>query len=347
MSGTSLDGLDIAYCHFRIVDNQWQFDIPCATTVPYSEEWKTNLSTLSQASAEQYAKIDTLLGHYIGQEVAKFVASNHLQVDFVASHGHTIFHQPQCQFTAQIGHGAAIAAECACPVVCDFRTLDVALGGQGAPLVPIGDAILFADYTYCLNIGGIANVSYKYGEKRIAFDISPANMAFNFFANQLGKEYDKDGLSAKAGQFNQNLFDSLNRLDYYHQAYPKSLGREWFEQVFLPAVYNEKIVKPEDILSTLCHHAAFQLSQVIENKSGNSVLLTGGGAKNSFLVDLFQQYAPKVKFVVPEKSIIDYKEALIFALLGVLRWNGQYNCLSSVTGAVKNAVGGAIYYNVN
>ncbi len=342
MSGTSLDGMDIAYCRFRY-DNcsGWQYELLQACTIPYSRQWKQRLSGLLSATAEQYALTHVEYGHLIGQNIRHFIQENNLKVDFVASHGHTVFHQPERYFTAQIGEGAAIAAECNMPVISDFRTMDVACGGQGAPLVPIGDKLLFGKYDYCLNIGGITNISYDNDGERIAFDVSPANMVMNYFAEKTGKLYDKDGLMAKKGMLNQDMFQALNALSYYRQAFPKSLGREWFEQCFLPIVlkYDDSI---ENILHTICHHIAYQLAQIV-NKG--SMLITGGGAKNKYLISLFKQYMPNVNMIIPDNMLIEYKEALVFAFLGVLRMQSKVNCLKSVTGAAKNVVGGAVYYN--
>lgn len=344
MSGTSMDGMDVAYCRIWKNNNgQWQYDMPQACTYAYSDEWKSRLAGVAASTAEQYAVTHVDYGRLIGQTIRKFVQENNIEADFVASHGHTVFHQPERKFTAQIGDGAAIAAECGMPVVCDFRSMDVACGGQGAPLVPIGDDHLFQTYDYCLNIGGIINISYRQGDKRYAYDICPANMGLNFFAEQKGKPYDKDGMLAQSGECNEPLLKELNGLAYYSRPYPKSLGREWFEQQFLPVI-NKYNIDIESIINTLCHHMAYQLSQVV--KEGR-VLLTGGGAKNKYVVQLYKQYMPQVKFEVPDERITDYKEALIFAFLGVLRYLQQPNCIKEVTGAECNVVGGAIYYHKN
>lgn len=345
MSGTSLDGLDIAYCEFKKEGEKYNYYIKYCKTVSYSGKWKSLLTNVVAMNAEEYAQIHVQYGHYIGQQIAKFIQINQLKVDFVASHGHTVFHRPELGFTAQIGDGAAISAECGLPVVCDFRSMDIAYQGQGAPLVPIGDAILFGDFDYCLNIGGIANISFNNNGKRIAFDISPANMALNYFAQKLGYDYDKNGNLAKQGNLNESLFNKLNKLNYYTLPNPKSLGREWFECEFLPQI-DEKKLSNNDILSTLTHHIAYQISCVVNNKENQSILVTGGGAKNAFLMELCHYYAPNLNWILLEENIIDYKEALIFAFLGLLRMERKENCLSSVTGAVKNVIGGAVYYNI-
>ncbi len=344
MSGTSLDGLDIVACHFLYKDGHIILqDILAAETYAYEPMMVQQVSRAKTLSAEGYVQLHVFLGHYMGKKVAHFIKKYNIKADFVASHGQTIFHQPEHGFTSQIGDGAAISAECALPVVCDFRSMDVACGGQGAPLVPIGDAILYADYDYCLNIGGISNISYQLGDKRIAYDISPANMALNYYAKKMGQDYDKDGSWAKVGQFNACLFDQLNALDYYARPYPKSLGAEWVESVFFPLIETFNIDN-YSILNTISHHIAYQISRVVEQELSKNMLITGGGAKNVYLCQLIADYSKNLTLVIPDVIHIDYKEAIVFALLGLLRWIQQPNCLSSVTGATKDVIGGAIYY---
>ncbi len=366
MSGTSLDGLDIAYCEFRQQNQTWQFAVLQAVTVAYPENWVEQLKKLHLASAYDYACMHQQMGSYFGQITKKFIAEHHLQPDFIASHGHTIFHQPQRRLTTQIANGAEIAAQTGLPVVCDFRTTDVALGGQGAPLVPIGDELLFADFDFCLNLGGIANISTKKNGKRIAFDICPVNLLLNRLANLLGKEYDKNGESAAKGSVANaaEVLQQLNDLPFYAEPAPKSLGREWFEQSICPVVdsYLQKfgsISSPSpavvcDVLAACCQHIALQISQVILNLVNElpkekqqhpiQLLATGGGAFNVFLIKLLQNYLPKVEVIVPEATIVNYKEALIFAFLGILRWQQQPNCLQAVTGANRDNCGGCIYW---
>ena len=341
MSGTSLDGLDIACCEFDYVDGKYTYNINVATTLPYSTDWKNRLQTIHAQSADEYTFTHVEYGRLLGEKVRQFIQDYAVQADFIASHGHTVFHQPDRRFTAQIGDGASISAITGLPVVCDFRTADMAQGGQGAPLVPIGDKLLFADYQYCLNIGGIANISFEENKIRKAYDVSPANMALNYFASKKGLPYDKDGGLSKTGEVQHDLLQALNELDFYQSYTAKSLGREWFETVFLPVVqkYNYAI---EDILRTLTEHIAFQIGKVCRQQ-GN-LLITGGGAKNIFLVSRIASYTNNCKICIPDTLLIDYKEALIFAFLGLLRVKGQINCLKSVTGAVADTVGGAIYY---
>ncbi len=352
MSGTSLDGVDIAYCVFNINDGKWNFEIKEAETISYDAGWRKTLESLHEKSALAFVSIDNEYGRYLGQLVNQFIRKNKLKADFVSSHGHTIFHQPEKGITVQIGNGAALAAASECSVVCDFRSLDVALGGQGAPLVPIGDHFLFSEYDYCLNIGGIANISFEKNSKRIAFDICPANMVLNALAQKEGIVFDMDGKLAREGRINSALLEELNTLDYYSLNHPKSLGREWVDQNFFP-VLKKHSLNTKDKLSTCCEHIAIQISKIIKaDHDKGKVLTTGGGAFNKFLTERIsshlsrpteQPFGRPSEIVLPSSTLINYKEALIFAFLGVLRWRGEVNCLKEVTGARRNSSGGAIY----
>ena len=341
MSGTSLDGVDLAYCEFEENGDSHTFIIGACETIEYPDSWLSELKTLPAASALDYAETHTRYGRYLGELVSNFVSRHHLEADFVASHGHTIFHNPANHFTAQIGEGAALAAACGLPVVCDFRTGDVAAGGQGAPLVPMGDQFLFPGYDYCLNLGGFANISMQMNGKRLAFDISPANIILNYFAAQKGKVYDKDGEIAAAGRKDDNLLQTLNNLGYYQMKPPKSLGREWIEKEIIPLVrlFN---ISTEDAACTFCEHIAMQIGAVTDNNPLKRMLITGGGAFNTYLVSRIAAHT-RVQLHIPGADIVNYKEAIIFAYLGLLRMHQKPNCMASVTGASHNVSGGAIY----
>lgn len=275
----------------------------------------------------------------------QFVDHHRLSPDFIASHGHTIFHQPDRHVSLQLGHGAYIAAHARLPVVCDFRTLDIALSGQGAPLVPIGDALLFGNYDYCVNLGGIANVSFSLNGKRLAFDTSACNMLLNTLAGQLNEPYDANGKLAQSGSLNIELLQDLDAPDYFTAAPPKSLGKEWVLAHSLRTLA-ESSASVQDKLHTACHHIALQLKRALPllHKGKHRVLLTGGGAFNTFLVSCIEEHLGERYHVeVPAPELVSFKEALIFAFLGVLRWRGEHNCLQSVTGASQNNIGGAIY----
>jgi len=340
MSGTSLDGLDLVACRF-INDNAWHFETIKAATIPYSHKWVNKLESAQALNALDFALLSNEYGKFIGKEVAKFCVGLPDKPNLVSSHGHTIFHQPHKKLTVQIGNGASIAAHSGITTVCDFRAIDVALGGQGAPLVPIGDQLLFGEYDFCLNLGGIANVSFNENGERKAFDICPANMAFNLFTKELGFEYDLDGNLGRTGKINTELLELLNTQDFYKQGGPKSLGREWFESNFLPLIRSFQL-SSVDSLRTLYEHVSDQLSQTMDRYPKGRILITGGGAHNVFLIELFSEKT-KHKTVVPSQQIIDFKEAIVFAFLGVLRLEGDINCLKSVTGAAKDHSGGAIY----
>ncbi len=340
MSGTSLDGVDLAFCNFIFENNQWKFEIVKAETIPYTAEWKKRLQTATQISGLELSLLNVEYGRLIGNWCKDFLQKNNLKPDFISSHGHTIFHQPERNFTLQIGDGAAIAAVSGIKTINQFRNTDVALGGQGAPLVPIGDKMLFADYDFCLNLGGIANISYFENDTRKAFDISPCNMALNHIISRQGKAFDSEGQTAHSGQIIPEVLEQMNALDFYAKTPPKTLGIEWFEQYF-KVLLSEKF-PVEDLLRTSVEHIAIQIANCINPYHKNTVLTTGGGTLNRFLIERIQANC-NAKIIVPNKQIIDYKEALIFAFLGVLRILEQPNCLQSVTGACKDNIGGAIY----
>ncbi len=344
MSGTSLDGVDVLCAHFSFENNQWKYEILAAKTYPYSDMWLSRLQHLPTESASNFAKTHAFYGRYLGQLVQTFLKETGVQADFVASHGHTIFHQPAIGFTSQIGDGAALSAYAGLPVVCDFRSLDVALGGQGAPLVPIGDELLFAKYDACLNLGGFSNISFKRDQVRLAFDISPCNLILNKVAQELGFAYDNKGILAKSAQANLELLTQLNALPFYHLVGAKSLGIEWLNQTFWPLLAAGNEYSQTELLSTFTQHIAIQIAQVLNEKAIQDVLITGGGAFNDYLVEQIQEKTA-ASLVVPEIELVQFKEALIFAFLGVLRITNQNNVLQAVTGSKKNHIGGAIYGN--
>lgn len=341
MSGTSLDGVDVAFCTFKYDSKKWNYVINKAETYSYDQDWKEKLSSIENKSALELAQTNINYGHYLGKFIKKFISTHNIQPDFISSHGHTIFHQPEKKITVQIGCGSSISAETLLPVICDFRTLDVALGGQGAPLVPIGDKLLFSEYNYCLNLGGFANISFENNNKRKAFDICPVNIALNFLAAQAGKDYDKNGELGKQGSVNNELLEKLNTLDFYQKNPPKSLGKEWLLNNFLPLLHESKI-SVHDKLRTVYEHIAAEISKCID--SNGKILITGGGAHNSFLIERIKSHLKNYVFI-PDNQTIDFKEALIFAFLGVLRFRNEINTLKSVTGAAQDSVGGCIYYH--
>ncbi len=339
MSGTSLDGVDLAYCVFDKKEGQWEFDIIKAITVEYDDEWKNKLITAPELGSKELIKLDYEYGHYLGRLVSAFAQRQNIKPNIVASHGHTIFHNPEENYTLQIGNGAALKSHISCPLVFDFRSQDIALGGQGAPLVPIGDELLFHKYDACINLGGFANISLNKDGLRRAWDIGPVNLALNYLAQLKACKYDKGGEIAKQGSVNNELLERLNSLKYYSQSYPKSLGREWMEDVFIPIVDSFDI-SIEDKMRTCAEHISLQITNSIIDIQG-SILFTGGGTFNSFLMNLIKHKTDSI-IVIPDALIIDNKEALIFAFLGVLRLNNEVNVLSTVTGARENHSSGSL-----
>lgn len=345
MSGTSLDGLDIALVHIIQFNGHWNYVLKGCKNVSYSKEWYHKLQGAVQITSDKLINLDREYGTYIGTCINEFLTENDFEADLIASHGHTVFHQPTNGFTLQIGNGQNIATKTNIATVADFRSKDVAYGGQGAPLVPVGDEFFFSKYEACINLGGISNISFKKNHNRMAYDVGIANMALNYLAGKEGKSFDANGNMAKQGAVNPILFDALNRIPYYALSAPKSTGFEWFEAEVQPVLDNYPI-PIIDKLATCVEHIAFQVGKAISYALGNkgSVIITGGGALNTFLIHRVSYYIPhNVQLTIPDNETINYKEAVIFALMGVLRWTAQPNCLASVTGASKDVSGGVIY----
>lgn len=338
MSGTSLDGLDICCAKFAKNDN-WQFQIIHAETIPYNEEWEKLLRNAIYCSAEDLFELNSRYGYLLGQLTRDFIHQYHIKkVDIVSSHGHTVFHQPQKKFTVQIGDGRAIQQMIKLPIAYDFRSQDVIMGGNGAPLVPIGDELLFHEFDACVNLGGFSNISFKKNNQRIAFDISPANIILNDLAQKFGKNYDKNGEIAKNGSVNHELLQQLNSLDYYQQAPPKSLGLEWCINNIFPLIES---LDAQTAISTFTEHIAEQISIVINEHNLQNVLFTGGGTFNRFLMETIR-LKTNAAIIIPDESIINFKEALIFAFMGILRLRNENNVLSSATGSSQDHCSGIL-----
>tara|TARA_B110000503_G_C7140648_1_gene410690 strand:- start:92 stop:1165 length:1074 start_codon:yes stop_codon:yes gene_type:complete len=340
MSGTSLDGVDLAFVNFSFND-KWTFKILKSKTVPYSNEWVNRLKKAIDFSKTELDELNINYTFLLAQIINEFIDANNLKaIDAICSHGHTILHKPNLGYTLQIGNLPILSELTKQNIVYDFRVQDVELGGQGAPLVPIGDRLLFSQYDYCLNLGGFSNISFEKNHKRIAFDISPVNTVLNYYANKQNLPYDDEGLIAKSGSLNLGLFDELNQSDYYKKSYPKSLGVEFVNKVVLPIIESSEL-SVKDLLNTFVEHVAFQMSQVI-TKKGATLLISGGGVYNTFLIERITYYLPDAKIILPDHQIIEYKEALIFAFLGVLKLRDEINVLSSVTGASINHSSGKV-----
>lgn len=342
MSGTSLDGVDLACITLSETHGQWAFAIGACQTVPYTDAWISRLKAAVDFSHDALQNLNTEYTLLLGTVIRDFIQKNHVTtIDAVCSHGHTILHQPQHQLTLQIGNLPEIAQITQQQVVCDFRVQDVLMGGQGAPLVPMGDRLLFPDFDYCLNLGGFSNISFEADGRRVAFDISPVNTVLNRYAEKLGQPYDDRGRLAASGSLQPALLEALNGWDFYGKPFPKSLGFESVQNIILPLIESFEL-KPEDVLHTFCVHVAQQLALALPKKSGK-MLVTGGGAYNDFLMKQFQKALPQVAFTVPDALTLEYKEALIFALLGVLKLRGENNVLASVTGAPQDHSAGVVF----
>jgi len=352
MSGSSLDGLDLVFTELEEEGGAWSYRIHASACYAYNDEWTARLKNAVHLSAYEYLILHSDYGKYIGAAVNRFMEefNLHHRVQLIASHGHTSFHAPSLGMTGQLGDGATIAATTGINVVSDLRIMDVALGGQGAPIVPMGENLLWADYAYLLNIGGIANISANRKDYPIAFDICAANRVLNLLCNELGMEYDAGGAIAASGNMNTELLTGLNNLQYYQQSYPKSLANNFGTNLVYPMIKNQSITIP-DALRTYTEHIAMQVGYAINHfhkekpLDFSKLLITGGGAHNTFLVKriatLISGYG--VEVIVPDKQLVDYKEAIIMALLGVLRWREENTVLHSVTGAKRSSIGGAVW----
>lgn len=341
MSGTSLDGVDLACIKFNN-SGGWIFDIEKSETISYSSEWLNKLKNAIDFNLEELTQLNVDYTKLLGKIINDFIAKNNLtNIDAICSHGHTILHQPQNGFTLQIGNLPMLRGLVNHTIVCDFRVQDVQFGGQGAPLVPIGDELLFSNYDYCLNLGGFSNISFNENGNRIAFDISPVNTVLNFYSNQLGFDYDDEGKLARSGNCNQELLKQLNAIDFYSKSYPKSLGIEFVNAVVFPTIESFDI-SLEDKLNTFIEHIAIQISRVC-TKENATLFITGGGVYNKYLIERIQFYLKSTKVILPDDKIIQFKEALIFGFLGVLRLRNEINVLASVTGAKENHSSGEVF----
>ena len=339
MSGTSVDGLDLVYVHFEKKE-KWNYKILNSITYQYSKEWLVRLKSSLSLSKSDLVKLDQEYTLLLSKQILRFVNAFSINdIDAVSSHGHTVFHDPTNKFTYQIGNLPQISKEIEQNVVCNFRQQDVSLGGQGAPLVPVGEKYLFGEYDSCINLGGFANISKTLDEKLIAYDICPVNTVLNYLSNKINLDFDKDGEISKNGSLIEDLYSRLNKLDYYNNNHPKSLGIEWVNSTIIPLLdlYPNQIA---DLLYTYSCHIAEQVSKSTINEK--NILVTGGGAKNKFLIDLINKKLNN-NVVIPDDTLIDYKEAIIFGFLGVLKLLNINNCYSSVTGSSKDHCSGEIF----
>lgn len=341
MSGTSLDGIDLVYAKFCL-DETWSFEIVHAQTVEYDSYWYDTLKELVNKSIEELKEIDTNYTEYFAKVIKNFITKYQIKnIDAICSHGHTALHQPENKLTYQIGNKPMLAELLKETVVCDFRVQDVELGGQGAPLVPIGDELLFSEFDFCLNLGGFANISMNFKGTRIAYDICPVNIVLNHYVGKLGLNYDDEGEIASKGNISVDLLNQLNALGFYKATYPKSLGLEWVNTNIFPLIDTFEL-EIQDILKTFVEHIAVQIASEINKKNTSTVLITGGGVYNVYLIDRIKAHSIQ-KLIVPKKEVVEFKEALIFGFLGVQKLRNEVNCLRSVTGAIKDHSSGKIF----
>jgi len=341
MSGTSLDGLDIVLCNLSINDKKWSYSFLKTQTIDYPLFWKERLQTAMDLKGYYLLKLHREYGTWLGEQVKLFLQDEKSVPDLIASHGHTIFHEPNNKFNFQLGDGASLAASAGITTVSDFRSLDICMEGQGAPLVPVGDELLFNQYAACVNLGGFANVSCQQDGVRVAWDICAVNFVLNRLAGRVGLNYDRNGELGKKGRVLEELKSELDNLTYYTEVFPKSLGQEWVEKDVWPIMVKYLNEPIEDVLYTYYKHAAMVIASDLKSISKGAVLFTGGGVHNTFLMSLIESQL-HLEMVIPDKSLVDYKEALIFCLLGALRFDNQINCLASVTGARENSSSGVI-----
>lgn len=345
MSGTSLDGLDLCCARFWTENNKYHYEILACKTYPYAEETIQEIKAAYYTERNELGPVHHRFGALIGETILSFIKEFHLEskVDLIGSHGQTIFHEPDKGFTVQIGDGQTIADITNLSVINDFRSKDVELGGQGAPLVPIGDKLLFSEFDSCLNLGGIANISFAVDDLMIAFDISPANQPLNLLVSEyFGKAYDKDGEIAKTGKVIPSLLSDLNALSYYHQEPPKSLGYEWMDSHFYPELDCYPDDPVEDLVRTILEHETEMIARELTKQDLKSCLVTGGGAYNDFFIERLKAKT-NTEIILPDNQLIEFKEALIFGFLAFLNFNNQINTLSSVTGAKSDSIGGKRY----
>ena len=346
MSGTSMDGIDLALCSVHQNGENWNVNILKAITLPYNETWRVRLSQLKYQNPELYARTDVFYGRYLGELALAFQKESGLEIDLIASHGHTIFHQPQKWITAQVGDGATLYGTSGIPTVSNFRRADVAAGGQGAPLVTLGDELLFSEYDACLNLGGFCNVSLKTDSGRLSFDIAPCNIVLNRLARERKLKFDEGGKIAEPGNIIYPLLEQLNSIGYYKKSAPKSLGREWINKEFWHLVRDFDDHSLEDRMKTLVMHIATQIAVALESNSSKpleemKILVTGGGAFNDTLMDYLKSETDS-NIVVPDSQMVQYKEAMIFALLGAMRVKNLTNISGATTGASRSVIGGSL-----
>ena len=337
MSGTSLDGLDIARSQFeRTTSGRILGELLAFESVPFPDDLAARLRALYTADAREWAACAAAFSTWC----AEAVLATGFTADVIGFHGQTTFHEPASGFTAQLASGAHLYARTGMPVVCDFRSLDVALGGQGAPLVPVADALLFPEAEVAVNLGGIANLSER--DSRRAWDIVPCNLLLNRLAERVGEAFDRGGQRAARGQCIPELAAELAGIPYLDRSAPKSLGREDVEALWWPAIERFAGHAVDDLLATATADIARHVRTAI---GARTALVTGGGAWNTALMDRIAE-EPGLRMLPASREVVDGKEAHAFALLAWMRLHGLPNTWASVTGAQRDSCGGCIYGDV-
>ncbi len=349
MSGSSRDGLDIVFALIEEQRGKWSYTLEEAVCEPYPEFWQKALDMDLAMPFPAFLELHSAYGRYLGERVMAFIQERNLKhrVHFIASHGHTAYHNPGARTGFALGDGAQLAAITGLPVITDLRSMDLALGGQGAPIVPIGDRLLFSDYPFLLNIGGIANLTMRTDSGYLAGDIGPANQVFNRLAGRKGMDMDRGGELAAKGKLSPEILQRLADQEYYRLPMPKSLSNE--KALALMDPLWESGLEVEDALATAQAHLVAQIVRSLESvhgrEKGGRMLVTGGGAFNhQLMAQLSGALAPlSIEPVVPEKELVEFKEALVMALMGVLRWREETNIYGETTGASRDHVGGALW----
>lgn len=348
-SGTSLAGLDIVFVALTEVRGKWTYELKAAERLAYTSEWEEKLGGAAALPARDYFLLHSEYGHFIGHAVNQFIAQHQLdhKVHFITSHGHTVFHVPAQKMTAQLGDGAAIAAVTGISVISDLRSVDVALGGKGAPVLPVAEQLLFPDYHYRVNLAENATIAAQPDGQLIAFDVCPCNYVLDTLAGLLGRPFDEEGKLAAGGVTDQGLLDALNGLAFYNEQYPRTLTSKFGTGTILPMIQQQQL-STQGKLNTYIHHIAAQVAAAVqqltpsEEGAAYNLLLTGGGARNTYLVETIRTILQPLNVTVTVQEE-PFRNALMIALLGALRWRQEPNALSAVTGAEKDSVGGALW----
>lgn len=368
MSGTSLDGIDVALCEINGSSFDTTIQLLAFETVPFKKKMKEKIK---KACFKETSSVDTIcslnfeLGKVFSDAIKTMLSHTQYQssdLDFIASHGQTIYHQPfddqtHVASTLQIGEAAIMAYEHKCPVISNFRVMDMAAGGQGAPLVPYTEYILYSEKNksrVLLNLGGIGNVTWLDGSMDeshvIAFDTGPANMMINAAMKKLyHKEYDHDGEIASQGELISPLLDELICDPYFDMDIPKSTGRELFgEDRTLQLIEKYQNAHACDIVYTFTYFTVWCVVYHLKKYIGkvDELIVGGGGAHNKEIMRLLKSELPRVSVMSADEFGInaDAKEAMAFVVLGNETMHQKTSNMPSATGAKSHVILGNMTY---